>query len=190
MYNNRMNERTDGLMQFHNNFSLFISRAFEITNQGREEMLIQAQPLLIFFSEKENKRFDNGRGMKERGKGENKIKMKERSIIRRDWSIEQNKSKFTIAALVHELWKGAGLKCRGGANHDQLKYVCVCFYKVWICYMNPFRSYVSFCYRPRPLPRLFLSVCPNTSSAALSLMTSLSTKPWASLWIYLDAFFW
>ncbi len=31
---------------------------------------------------------------------------------------------------------------------------CVC---VWSCYMNPFRRYVPFCYRPLPLPRPLLA---------------------------------
>ncbi len=47
-----------------------------------------------------------------------------------------------------------GLKCRCGASHDQFKCVCmcVCVFKVWPCYMNPFRSYTPFCDWPLPLP--------------------------------------
>ncbi len=50
-------------------------------------------------------------------------------------------------------WRG--LSVRAG----QAMKVCVCvFCKVWPYYMNLFRSYVSFCYRPFPLPRpLFAS---------------------------------
>ncbi len=56
-----------------------------------------------------------------------------------------------------ELWKGVGLKWRDGAGDDQWKFVCVFLYKVWPCFMNLFRSYVCFCHRPLPLPRLLFA---------------------------------
>ncbi len=34
---------------------------------------------------------------------------------------------------------------------------CVCFYKVWPCYIILFRSSAPFCYRPLPLPRALLA---------------------------------
>ncbi len=80
---------------------------------------------------------------------------------------ESEEMKFTVCndvsckslpQTVDELWKRAGLTCRSLVNCDQWECLCVCSYKVWECYMNPFRSHAAFCYRPLPLPRpLFAS---------------------------------
>ncbi len=91
-----------------------------------------------------------------------------------------------------ELWKGAGLKCRAGKAPKRLSLgmtsesVCVCFYKVLPCYMNPFRSFAHFCYRPLPQPRPLLPVCLNSKSAVVWLMTNLSTKSCPSVWIHFE----
>ncbi len=64
--------------------------------------------------------------------------------------------------VYSELWEGAGLKCRDGASHDQLKWMCVFFCKVWPCYKILLWSCTPFCYRPLPLPRPFLAVGLNS----------------------------
>lgn len=72
-----MNEWTDGLMQFHNNLSLFISSAFKHEPGFRENAESKNSFHFYFYSEEENKRFDKGReGCKTEGKEKNKNKMK------------------------------------------------------------------------------------------------------------------
>ncbi len=66
------------------------------------------------------------------------------------------------------------------ANESVL--VCVCFYKVWPCYMNSAKSYAPFCYGPLPpLHPLFFTSQPKHLISLLGSKLWLS-KSWKYFW--------
>ncbi len=84
---------------------------------------------------------------------------------------------YSPRQMVDELWN-----VMGQAMTSESVCVCVCFFKVWPCYNDPFRNYAPLCYRPLPLPRPLFQLACTVNQPSFGL----STKSCASLWIHLE----